>query len=386
MATLLTSPYWAHDVIKISNHQEDEFGLGRSVFGNRFTDGGAGTDGTSSSLPFYKDYEFQVWDVRSFRAAKDDQSYLIDGLIPKGGHILLYAPTGHLKSFAAIDIACSISSGRTFHDKTTTYGEVIYIAAEAAEEIAFRIEAWNAFHRATTNIHFIDKALQLRDSMEMERLRRFVDSRAGRVKLIVIDTVSRCAIGTDENKPTEVNQYVNAPIENLIRNTGVSVLLVHHQGGSAGPRGCTAWSDPCDVVIKVQTAFTTRVSRAKPLAVTLQVEKQRRGEPGAFSFKPVKTKGTLVLSPISTADRASLSSTTPNNQPISARLAGREGKRKPSASQEIVSALQREGALPLRGVIEHTGLVKGTAKNTLGQMVQAGMLVREGGIYEIVGS
>lgn len=340
----------------------------------------------SPILPSYKDSELEIWNVHRFLEAHDDQSYLIDGLIPTAGHILLYAPTGHLKSFTAIDIACSVGSGRLYHNRTTTQGEVVYVAAEAATEIGSRIAAWEAWHKAEANVQFIGSPLQLKSDTDMDRLRRFIESKGGQVKLVVIDTVSRCAISVDENKPTEINQYVNAPIEKLIRDTGVSVLLVHHQGGTAGPRGCTAWSDPCDVIIKAETAFTVKSRRERPVVVTLQIEKQRRGEPFALSFKPVRARDTLVLSPISANEADARKPRKKSSENTSEPTVGRGGRKTPTVAQRIVASIRENGPSTLEEICQHTGAKKGSIKNTLSRLVRENTLTVSHHIYTVAAS
>src|SRR5690606_30831417 len=119
--------------------------------------------------------------------------------------------------------------------------------------------------------------------------------------LVIFDTAERCTIGTDENLPTEVNQKVNAPIQDMIARTGVTSMLVHHAGvDGRRPRGCTAWETPNDTILRIDTQFMQRKNREQPETITIKVEKQRGAEPVAVKLRTQRIpfrngRSTLVL-------------------------------------------------------------------------------------------
>jgi len=322
--------------------------------------------------------ELELWSVDDYLDHVDEQSYLIDGLLLSGTHTLLYAPTGHLKSFTAIDLACHIATGKPYHGRSVDQGEVIYVAAEGQQEIANRIQAWESWHKTRTNILFMPRAIQLSDDVAMDRLSRRIEDRNGAVKLVVFDTVSRGAYGVDENAPTDVNRYVNAAVERLIAETGVTVMLVHHQGtNSRGPRGCTAWSDPCDTIIRVGSTFEVADRREGPITVTVSIEKQRSGEPTALAFRPNKCQGTLVLSPITDEEAAALA------KPRKARTEKPKAEPKLAAKDKIVSALTNGGSMRLSALVREAGASEKTVKNNLTALKNEGVIEGVDGWYSI---
>ena len=72
--------------------------------------------------------------------------YLIEGLIEQQSLCQMFGEPGSGKSFMAIDAACSIASGKNFHDRPVARGPVIYIAGEGRRGVVRRINAWAMAH------------------------------------------------------------------------------------------------------------------------------------------------------------------------------------------------------------------------------------------------
>ena len=224
--------------------------------------------------------------------------YMIDGLLPERSHAMLYAPTSHLKTFMAIHLAGCVATGMSFGDRPSVAGEVIYVAAEAAPEVATRLLAWQHYHGYRHQVMHLMRDISFKDRNGLDVLRSGLERRGDRVKLVVFDTAARCASGIDESSNTEVNENVNRQIDRLIRDYGISALLVHHTGhDQRRPRGAAAWEDACDTVMRVRTRFQEPVRRKGPITSTLEVEKMRMGEPIHISFVPTPYEKTLVLVP-----------------------------------------------------------------------------------------
>jgi hypothetical protein len=94
------------------------------------------------------------------------------------------------------------------------------------------------------------------------------------VALVVIDTVSRCLPGADENGPPDMTRFVGY-MDQLRAATGVAVLAVHHAGKDPerGPRGHTSFIGAVDVAL-----YSARDKQTK--VANLSVVKNRDGEDG----------------------------------------------------------------------------------------------------------
>jgi len=238
-----------------------------------------------------------VWTLEEHAKGNSAPKWLIEDILPAKEHAMLYAWTGHLKSFTGVHIAQCIASGKSINGKKVDQGEVVYIAAESPITLRERMVAWENFYNIETGIHFIDTPIQTTNEQDMMHLSRFIQSREGKVKLVIFDTISRCAVDVDENQPTSVDKGVNFPIDTLIRETGAGVLMLHHRGAGGSdkqrrPRGCTAWSGWASTVIYGEAKFNTDGIVAM---VTLETEKQRSSKKTSFLLKPHFTGGTVVL-------------------------------------------------------------------------------------------
>jgi hypothetical protein len=243
--------------------------------------------------PTYNKGDFKVWTIDEYAKGRPAPSFLVDGLIPNGEHAMLYAYTSHLKSFVSIHLAMSVATGQPFNGRKVDQSEVVYVAAESAPRLRGRMAAWEKHYEQKSGVHFIDTPIQTNNADDMRSLSNFISSRNGAVKLVILDTISRCAVDTDENAPTQVDRNVNHPIDKLVRDHDLTVLMLHHRGtNSRGPRGCTAWSGWTSTVLYAEAKFDTS---GDPTLVTMKTEKQRDGAKPTLYFKPAFVYDTIVL-------------------------------------------------------------------------------------------
>ncbi|WP_185095153.1 AAA family ATPase [Truepera radiovictrix] len=244
--------------------------------------------------------------------AKGTQDFIVEDLLFVKTQAMIYAPTGHIKTFTSRDVVCHVATGLDFNGKKVKQTNVLYVAAEGADEFEKRLIAWEDYYGISTRDHleFVDVPLQLHDEGHMRFVRKWLIAHNG--GLVVFDTAEKCTIGTDENAPTQVNLRVNAPLERIKQETGATTLLVHHQGTGKypRPRGCTAWETPNDTLMRVQTTFLDWQTRNTPIESVLQIEKQRGMPPFGLKFKPIRVDvpryhedaTTLILLPQGMAD------------------------------------------------------------------------------------
>ena len=70
-------------------------------------------------------------------------------------------------------------------------------------------------------------------------------------RLIVIDTLSRCMVGGDENSSKDMGLFVEACAE-IQRATGATILIIHHTGKNGiGERGSSVLRCACETMIEL---------------------------------------------------------------------------------------------------------------------------------------
>ncbi|HYT73770.1 MAG TPA: AAA family ATPase [Vicinamibacterales bacterium] len=208
--------------------------------------------------------------------------WAIDGVLEVGAFGVLYGSPGGGKSFVALDVALSIASGRKWQGRRVRSGGVVYIVGEGGRGIAKRIKAWLR-HYGTSSIdcaRFSLRAVQISESDSRDLLLEKIRTAVGLEKpaLIVLDTLTTCFVGGDEDRAKDMGQFNEAV--NIVRHvTGAAVIVVHHtiksDNGSGTERGSGALRGAADMMLHVH-----RKSSAKPPVgpVYLTMTKQKDHE------------------------------------------------------------------------------------------------------------
>lgn len=161
--------------------------------------------------------------------------------------------------------------------QVTRHGDVMYIAAEAIEDIAQRVFAWAKYHHipdsALSRFHFYEYPLQLATQTD-----RFIEAldrkcKGADFKLIVVDTLAMCSLGIEENSKKELDT-VYAALEALWRKYNCCVLVVHHTGRNGKIRGSSSMDGITYNLLTVEQVDEH---------VVLKSELQRRGK----NFDPI---------------------------------------------------------------------------------------------------
>jgi predicted transcriptional regulator len=63
--------------------------------------------------------------------------------------------------------------------------------------------------------------------------------------LVILDTMARCLVGGDENSAKDVGMFIEG-CDEIRRQTGAAVMVVHHTGKSGNYRGSSALYGGCD--------------------------------------------------------------------------------------------------------------------------------------------
>lgn len=208
--------------------------------------------------------------------------FVIDGLVPLDALTLLYGPSGGCKTFVAVDWALHVATGSWWHGRPVAGGKVLYVVAESPAGVGPRVDAWMTHHGihdidAHHGVAWLPMAPNLFDLATAGTFRDLVAHLAPR--LVVVDTLARCAVGADENSAKDMGRLVEQ-LDQVRRSSGAAVVVVHHSGKTLehGARGSSALRAAVDAEIEV-TATDGRVStkttkqknapEAPPVALTL---------------------------------------------------------------------------------------------------------------------
>ena len=150
---------------------------------------------------------------------------LIDGVLTIGKTTLLVGPSEAGKSTVAIHIACLVAQ---------RYPS-IYVAAESADMVRNQIRAWEQTHHASRGLFgLVPHAVPLPDGVDS-----LIDAViAARARLVVLDTLSACLTGVDENDARDMSAVIEA-INRLAAAASAAALVLHHpnKSGSSAFRG-----------------------------------------------------------------------------------------------------------------------------------------------------
>jgi hypothetical protein len=174
-------------------------------------------------------------------------AWLVRGLIERDSLCLLFGDPASGKSFIALDLACSLATGRAdFHGlRVCAPGPVVYLAGEGQHGLRRRLSAWERHHGTTladAPLYLSRTAAALTDAESMAALFDAVAAIGVLPVLIVLDTLAR-NIGplADENSTRDMGAAI-AAADALRERFGCAVLLVHHSGHASKDRarGSTA--------------------------------------------------------------------------------------------------------------------------------------------------
>jgi hypothetical protein len=217
--------------------------------------------------------------------------WLVEGVIATPSLALLVGPPKHGKSFAALDLAASVATGRPWMDRPTKRSSVLYVIGEGIGGVGLRINALSSYTGDTDaldDLCFLEGARQLTSVRDLEELE--IRAREINAGLIVLDTLARCTVGVEENSAKEMGAVIEHGLQRLRDATGAAVLAVHHTGKdtSAGPRGSSALLGAVDTEI---------VCDKKGETIRLQLRNQKDGADGhtaTYHLEPVEQSAVLV--------------------------------------------------------------------------------------------
>lgn len=186
-------------------------------------------------------------------------AYLVRGIIPREGLIVVWGPPKCGKSFWTFDALMHVVLGWEYRGRRVKQGAVVYVACEGERGLGVRAEAYRQERLAEAPLdipfHLVTTRLNLPD--EADQLVADIRAQLGVVTpaLVAIDTLNR-SIGGSENDPADMGDFVKAT--DIVREAfDCAVVVIHHCGiDGQRPRGHTSLSGAADAVIAVRQDAT----------------------------------------------------------------------------------------------------------------------------------
>jgi hypothetical protein len=197
-------------------------------------------------------------------------SWLIEGVVPRESVCLLYGPPGSCKSATALCEGLAVGTGQALFGNPVAKSPVVYVGTEGHRGLAPRVDAWMRYYGVEdcADVRFLTTPIPLHSPTSPERFLSDLDAEGLLPKFIIIDTLSRCMAGADENSQ-EIMSIVTASLDTISKHTGATVLVLHHpnKNGDA-PRGSTVLPANVDMVQRISWNRDGE-------SLTLRCEKQR---------------------------------------------------------------------------------------------------------------
>lgn len=189
-------------------------------------------------------------------------SWIIPSILPDAGLGSFWGQPGGGKTFLAVDIALSVALGQSWRGEAVRQGSVLYIAAEDDQGVQTRFQsglASRGFRDAP--IRVLPAAPVFTSPKQTDALLASVRA-SGSQSLVFVDTLAAVTPGSDENSAKDMSQVIHF-CQKIHRITGGLVLLVHHDGKTAGrgPRGWSGLHGAFDVEWEVTDQETHREMR-----------------------------------------------------------------------------------------------------------------------------
>lgn len=165
---------------------------------------------------------------------------LIDGVLRQGHKMLIAGPSKAGKSYALIELCCSIAEGKRWLGFNCTQGKVMYVNLELDRASCLHRfkDVYNALDWKPNNLQNIDIWNLRGKSVPMDKLAPKLIRRAAKKNYIaiIIDPIYKVITG-DENSADQMAHFCNQ-FDKVCTELGCAVIYCHHhsKGAQGGKR------------------------------------------------------------------------------------------------------------------------------------------------------
>lgn len=239
----------------------------------------------------------------------EDPKWLIKDLIQENSTVLLVGPSGSFKSFVALDVALSVSTGTETFGTSPLKGSTFYAAAEGRTNLKRpRRRAWKIGRGVEkADDFYVMPAPMLALPEDVQAFGDEIRRRCGgkNPRIIVLDTLAKVMAGLNENDASDAGKFIRLCDSLVEAFPGVAVIAIHHTGKDEGrgARGSSAFFAGFDTVLEVK--------RHKPKAVEVWVRKHKDAEEreAPWTFEARTIGPSLVLFPTTEAEHRAMVAT-----------------------------------------------------------------------------
>lgn len=223
-----------------------------------------------------------AFEIFSFKdlAKMPRPQWLIRGVLVESVASVLSADSGSYKSFVALDMALSIATGRAWQGREVKQGGAVYVAAEGFYTMLDRATAWAQFHgcELPENFGILKVPVNLANAGDVAAFQQSIE--ALKPAIVILDTLSQCAIGANENDNSHMADFVRGMMK-LGNAIGAHVQVLHHNAKASGAfRGAGAIKANADSHITLD-----RPDGDDQNTVFVRCEKQRGKPFEAFALR-----------------------------------------------------------------------------------------------------
>lgn len=187
--------------------------------------------------------------------------WVVQDVLPKAGVAAIYGDSKNGKSFLAIDLLMAIDEGREWFGYKTEKCPVTYLALEAQAGVGQRLLAYSVRQGAPSDsFKVVTQDFALVNANDVIELAACLMQSGQQDGVVIIDTLSRAAVGLDENSSRDMGLIIDSA-NKLQKMVGGLVVLVHHTGkdGNKGPRGHSSLMASLDAAIRVDKKGKRRI-------------------------------------------------------------------------------------------------------------------------------
>ena len=195
----------------------------------------------STDLRCYSDHKLR---------ALPERPYILEPILKPGHYCLIYGGTGVAKTWFSLVLALGISRGESFIDNWTYSGKtrkVLYVAGEMEPEMfGERLQKISSFE--SKKFFLIRENLNLVDFTDQERLMNTIAEKS--VQVVVLDNLTTLAErGAYENGFGKLLNLINR-----LKESGIAVILVHHENKAGEFKGTTKIKDVAEMSLHLVKA------------------------------------------------------------------------------------------------------------------------------------
>lgn len=339
--------------------------------------------------------EIKLYPMRELRR-RPRPRHLVEGVLVERSMFTIVGPYGSGKTAIGLDLAYRIANALPWCGRETLQGPVCYVAAESADDVLLRSEAWDQLNTGhERDVLVLPREVNLFSQSRLgqppipdrtlRQLHEALDVLPEKPVLILFDTYAQCSAGAEESSSRDTTLIVRE-LQRLRRRYGCAIGLIHHppHGDSKRERGSSALPGAVDTSIYVERENPPKGKR-QTNGVILTCMKARR----LSRFDPIRME--LVEVPL--GDGASSIVAQPHTDAVpneaqtdhpveaTARTEAQEG------NARVFAAACRFGPIRAERLKELVGLSKqGFYSGPVKRLLAAGLLLKTPNGYDVTTS